>query len=685
MLLRMENGNSPKPNQTGSLTVTATYAYDNLHRLTDKTFSDGTQNSSHVYDAATFWGVTIENPKGRRIASTAASGSLGSIVSYDVMGRPKKTWECPPSGCAVTESGYNLDGSMAWVKYPSGRKVTFGYDAAARQAAVTFADFNGTAVNYPYYNSTAFHPSGPVQNWTLGNGNVESLGLNNRLQLSTSTMNEGSTPRIDRNYSYGSSNNGNIFSIADNLDATRNQTFTYDQMNRIKTAYEGASYGAGRWAQTFAIDPWGNLQQSGTQAFQVPADSNNRLYDSAHPSWYTYDSAGNMTGFNDGVTGQKYYTYDGESRITTTGGYSYTYDANGMRVRKYQTASPNNWTEYIYFGSNVIAEKDQAGVWTDYIFAGGKRIAKAPGVIATTGTEYYHSDHLGSARLMTNASGGVVTNSIATMLPYGQQYEAATNDNHYKFTGKERDTESNLDYFGARYYGSTMGRFLTPDPLLNSGQPWNPQSWNRYTYVENNPVKYIDPTGLYKWSKNCDEGADSSCKAERDRFRQSLENLKKAAEGLEKGSEERKAMEKVLSRYGEEGKGNLKVAFGDAGGNLAVAEGSTVTFDYDQIDKSASNSQMRTDDLDTGVTGHEGEHFRILFGVVMTPPKLGTERQALTVESFVFQGLGVKDTAFRLWDPAWAKVDKATQQVFRKEAVDRELARQAELNKGEKK
>ena len=64
-----------------------------------------------------------------------------------------------------------------------------------------------------------------------------------------------------------------------------------------------------------------------------------------------------------------------------------------------------------------------------------------------------------------------------------------------KFTGKERDSESGLDYFGARYNGSTMGRFMTPDPL--GGKLVDPQTLNRYSYVINNPLRFTDPTGLY--------------------------------------------------------------------------------------------------------------------------------------------------------------------------------------------
>ncbi|MBI2682258.1 MAG: RHS domain-containing protein [Acidobacteriales bacterium] len=243
------------------------------------------------------------------------------------------------------------------------------------------------------------------------------------------------------------------------------------------------------------------MQQTGSMSFTVPANTKNQIYDAAHPTWYAHDAAGNMTGYYNGLSTQN-YTWDAEGKMKTAGGYTYTYDANGMRVRKRQDASPNAWTEYLYFGSNVLAERDQAGTWTDYIFAGGKRIAKAPASAATTGTEYYHGDHLGSARLMTNASGNQTWS--ATYLPFGQEWNPATTTNHYKFTGKERDTESGLDYFGARYYGSRMGRWLTPDwangaeavPYADFGDP---QSLNLYGYVGNKPVTRFDADGHCPW------------------------------------------------------------------------------------------------------------------------------------------------------------------------------------------
>jgi uncharacterized protein RhaS with RHS repeats len=93
-----------------------------------------------------------------------------------------------------------------------------------------------------------------------------------------------------------------------------------------------------------------------------------------------------------------------------------------------------------------------------------------------------------------------------------------------------------LDYFGARYYSGAQGRFSSPDPLLNSGRPWEPQSWNRYAYTLNNPLRYTDPTGLYEWAQKCKDG-DSVCEENRQKFRDALTTVREAAHQLEEGSE----------------------------------------------------------------------------------------------------------------------------------------------------
>lgn len=120
-------------------------------------------------------------------------------------------------------------------------------------------------------------------------------------------------------------------------------------------------------------------------------------------------------------------------------------------------------------------------------------------------TTFYAADHLGTAQLEMSTGGWPVWKG--TFAPYGTELSNLFTPNHYKFTGKERDTESGLDYFSARYYGSTMGRFMSPDPL--GGHTEDPQTLNRYAYARNNPLLYTDPTGLDSYLQ-CTAAKDGS-------------------------------------------------------------------------------------------------------------------------------------------------------------------------------
>jgi RHS repeat-associated protein len=116
---------------------------------------------------------------------------------------------------------------------------------------------------------------------------------------------------------------------------------------------------------------------------------------------------------------------------------------------------------------------------------------------------YYHGDHLGSSRFLSSYNGTPMWE--ATYLPFGQEHAPggapppAPGGQHYKFTGKERDVESGLDYMGARYYTSLTGRFISPDLPGMDQHLTNPQSWNLYAYARNNPLAFTDPTG--RWAK----------------------------------------------------------------------------------------------------------------------------------------------------------------------------------------
>jgi RHS repeat-associated protein len=131
---------------------------------------------------------------------------------------------------------------------------------------------------------------------------------------------------------------------------------------------------------------------------------------------------------------------------------------------------------------------------TPLLLAGLAVLLVAGSATAADVLKYYHTDGVGNVRVVTDANGVLLERH--DYLPFGEEWNPLPGGQPKRFTGKERDLETGLDYFGARYYGSKVGRFTTIDPVYT----WNenladPQRWNRYAYVRNNPLRYVDPDG----------------------------------------------------------------------------------------------------------------------------------------------------------------------------------------------
>ena len=247
-----------------------------------------------------------------------------------------------------------------------------------------------------------------------------------------------------------------------------------------------------QWALTSLSGlPMQPLMQSTTSAY----NGSNRVIGGS------YDAAGNQT-----VYGAYQIGYDAENRqISAQSTHpslsaSYTYDGFGQRVTKALAGA--NTTVYVHdVLGNLMAEYTTGSASTP---------------LCTTC--YMSLDHLGSTRMVTDGSGNVVARH--DYLPFGVEVPAGyggrttawgTVDSlNPKFTGQERDTETGVDFFQARYHGSAQGRFLSPDPLGNFvADPTNPQSWNQYSYVFNNPLILIDPTGTTTCDQNGNNCYDS--------------------------------------------------------------------------------------------------------------------------------------------------------------------------------
>jgi len=274
------------------------------------------------------------------------------------------------------------------------------------------------------------------------------------------------------------------------------QSFGYDALNRLTTSNEnsGAS-----WSQTNGYDQYGNrwIDYGGGVHNLSFNTSTNRITNSG----FSYDSAGNLT--NDTIHA---YTFDAENKISKVDNVpTYVYDGEGQRVKKLIGEN----TRFIYgIGGQLVAEFDGAtgNLQKEYVQAGETLITIEPTAVNSNGARYTTSDHLGSPRVVTNSSAGVV--SRHDLMPFGEELSAGvggrtiamgfgvTDNLRQRFTGQPRDTETGLDFFSARYYASTQGRFTSTDPLQASAHPARPQTWNRYAYVLNNPLRMVDPSGM---------------------------------------------------------------------------------------------------------------------------------------------------------------------------------------------
>lgn len=358
-----------------------------------------------------------------------------------------------------------------------------------------------------------------------------SLSFSSNQSFSTSNMSSGTltsgsqvSPSIVYSYSVedakghnGYQANGNLQNVADSVMGS--WTYTYDRLNRLIKGTSASGVYSGRYL-CWNYDTFGNrLSQSVSttscsanppSTYSAAFNAKNQVNTVTTPAngSVTYDLAGNVT--NDGT---HVYVYDAEERICVVQGpegmIGYQYNSDGIRVGKGTVTSMSSCDPaqngYVPVSDYIL---DQDGdQLTEMSVTNGTATwlhtdVRANGSLVATydttgdGLHFYLNDAVGTRRVQTNAAG--VPEQRCQSLPFGDQLYCSGSieiptEHHY--TGKERDTESGLDYFGARYYSSNMGRWMSPDAPFADQHPDNPQSWNMYSYTRNNPLSAVDPDG----------------------------------------------------------------------------------------------------------------------------------------------------------------------------------------------
>jgi RHS repeat-associated protein len=374
--------------------------------------------------------------------------------------------------------------------------------------------------------------TGAATDWTISAGTSYDTAnfTSPSYSLSSSGMSGGKNATYQETNAYsfsiassgGYDGVGNVKSVSDS--SIGNWTYTYDTLNRLLTGNATSGNYSGYYG-CWAYDSFGNRTAENYQntTCQTPETSvtPTARYNAANQvTWtsvngavngFTYDAAGNVLNDNSNT-----YLYDAEGRLCAVKNASgiiteYVYDAEGRRVAKGTLSSwPSacvaptaangftlNTTYVLGLGGEQVSEisvSGSTGTWAHTnVFAEGKLLATYNG----TDTYFALNDWLGTKRAEYTPDGLL---STFFSLPYGNGLSTSGNaadPTEHHFTGKERDSESGLDYFGARHYGSSLGRFMQVDPKQFSLRTLvNPQKWNKYVYVLNNPLALIDPNGM---------------------------------------------------------------------------------------------------------------------------------------------------------------------------------------------
>jgi RHS repeat-associated protein len=414
-----------------------------------------------IYDS----GIVSLLVNGTQIATTSygSSSTPTSIASALVSnGANNGVVTLSASGAHITITGIG-DGSITDYSY----QVT---SSSAESSIFTSPSFSGS----PGSGSLAGATNAPLYNWAIS--------------------------------SYAP--NGDVLSMTDSVMGT--WSYAYDDFNRLTSGSATAGVDNGlalgwtydRYGNRWAQNATGSGNASATQP-QLSFGNTNQV------SGWSYDGAGNL--LNDG---RNSYNYDAEGRVCAVQNYGgsfdgYLYDAEGRRVAKTGITSFNcalssngyavTGSYLLGLGGEQVTEFNNTGTWVhSNVWSGGKLLGTYEGTVGPhPATWHFHlTDWLGTKRMQTTAAGN--NEEVCYSYPFGDGLTCTGSDaTEHHFTGKERDNESGIDYFGARYYTSDLGRWMSPDSLnLTDDRVLNPaNTLNKYAYGADNPLTYTDPDG----------------------------------------------------------------------------------------------------------------------------------------------------------------------------------------------
>lgn len=455
-----------------------TLTYDALDRMLTESAVNGSihENVTRTYDTAAFG-------KGRLASMTDPSGS--TAYTYEQRGLVTQEAVTLQSYAYTIGHGYDGNGNENSTTYPDAKVITHTFDWAdrpitAKQGSTTFV----SAVTY--------EPFGPPIKVTFGNGTSQTFSYDQRYRVTEDKFIKSATLA---DYKYMEDSVGNITQVHDALNAAYNRDFGYDDINRLITANSGASLWGGSSGYTY--DSMGNTKTATLGSAKIDTFSYSgtlpkltSVTENGTPRSIVYDANGNET-----QVGAAIYAYSPRNLLATGDGNTYTYDGRGLR----NVTATSGGVRYSFYdvGKHLLSEtavtsSGKPAIAYDYIWLGSRPV----GQIGTSSALWTFADHLGTAQIQTNTTGGITYQ--AEYEPYGRVYALRSGDLHQplRFPGQvaeQFDIGANgatqRSYNVNRWYRPSWGRYAEADAIgLNGGL-------NVFAYGLDNPLSNMDPLG----------------------------------------------------------------------------------------------------------------------------------------------------------------------------------------------
>jgi RHS repeat-associated protein len=464
------------------------YTFDDAYRLTQIQYQDQS-TVSFTYDV---------NSNRTRMDDNAPSTGDYVEYTYDTWNRQTTEARHISSSTYTISYQYDTANRLTSLTYPDSMQILYSYDDLDRTTEIKrYVDGINDEI---LMDNVHYDTESLLTQFDYGNNLRATFAYDTRDRLSTFDLKNGETSYLDLDYTFD--NNDNITQLVngwrDTSSAWHSETesYGYDGLDRL------TSGSCTSWSHTYSYDKMGN--RTAKDAITYTINTVNEVTALSDGTSLVYDDNGNRTQKNKG-TDTWDYTYDYENRLKKVEKNSvileeYVYNGDGERL---QITENSVTSTYIRSGLDILYEENNNGT-AQYIYGPPGLLAKRTTLNQETSTYYYHTDHLGSTRLVTDSNKNIV--SAMTYHPFGMSsIEEGSED--FLYNGKEKDS-TGLYYYGARYYDPDIGKFITRDQQRGSIN--NPQSLNRYAYCVNNPLKYIDPDGHDYFKPEWGQGRDKT-------------------------------------------------------------------------------------------------------------------------------------------------------------------------------